>query len=101
MRPPAENTDIIVHNNNTTNRNRNNKNINNNNVKTHQTTTVGRERWYNRQVPGEEASEHWENPPSWAVTVLQQDSRCGQTTVNKKAPIHYIISINDKVYRPL
>ncbi len=25
----------------------------------------------------------------------------GQTTVNKKAPIHYIISINDKVYRPL
>ncbi|WP_419652099.1 hypothetical protein, partial [Thiolapillus sp.] len=27
--------------------------------------------------------------------------RAGQTTVNKKAPIHYIISINDKVYRPL
>ena len=27
--------------------------------------------------------------------------RTGQTTVNKKAPIHYIISINDKVYRPL
>ena len=26
---------------------------------------------------------------------------CGQTTVNKKAPIHYIISVNDKVYRPL
>ena len=25
----------------------------------------------------------------------------GQTTVNKKAPIHYIISINDKFYRPL
>ena len=25
----------------------------------------------------------------------------GQTTVNKKAPIHYIISINDMVYRPL
>ena len=25
----------------------------------------------------------------------------GQTTVNKKAPIHYIISIKDKVYRPL
>ena len=25
----------------------------------------------------------------------------GQTTVNKKAPIHYIISINDKVYRAL
>ena len=24
----------------------------------------------------------------------------GQTTVNKKAPIQYIISINDKVYRP-
>ena len=24
-----------------------------------------------------------------------------QTTVNKKAPIHYVISINDKVYRPL
>ena len=28
-------------------------------------------------------------------------SLCGQTTVNKKAPIHYVISINDKVYRPL
>ena len=26
---------------------------------------------------------------------------CGQTTVNEKALIHYIISINDKVYRPL
>ena len=25
----------------------------------------------------------------------------GQTTENKKAPIHYIISINDLVYRPL
>ena len=25
----------------------------------------------------------------------------GQTTVNKKAPIHYIISIDDMVYRPL
>ena len=25
----------------------------------------------------------------------------GQTTVNKKAPIHYIISINDMVYGPL
>ena len=28
-------------------------------------------------------------------------SDTGQTTVKKKAPIHYIISINDKVYRPL
>ena len=25
----------------------------------------------------------------------------GQTTVNKKAPIHYIIPINDTVHRPL
>ena len=27
--------------------------------------------------------------------------RTGQTTVNKKAPIHYIIPINDTVHRPL
>ena len=33
--------------------------------------------------------------PAMAPTVT------GQTTVNKKAPIHDIISINDKVYRPL
>ena len=25
----------------------------------------------------------------------------GQTTVNKKAPIHYILPMNDKVHRPL
>ena len=28
-------------------------------------------------------------------------SATGQTTVNKKAQMHYIISINDMVYRPL
>ena len=28
-------------------------------------------------------------------------SLCGQIIVNKKAPIHHVISINDKVYRPL
>ena len=32
--------------------------------------------------------------------VSERHRHCGQTTVNKKAPIHYIISINDKFYRP-
>ena len=31
-------------------------------------------------------------------TGFPSGSKCGQTTVNKKAPIHYIISINDMVY---
>ena len=32
---------------------------------------------------------------------LNQLKATDQTTVNKKAPIHYIISINDMVYRSL
>ena len=35
------------------------------------------------------------------IDVLVGRSSTGQTAVNKKAPIHYIISINNKVYRPL
>ena len=38
---------------------------------------------------------------SGAAPAVIKQIATGQTTVNKKAPIHYIISINDMVYRPL
>ena len=48
----------------------------------------------NREERTELAVSAWHAGKSW-------QTETGQTTVNKKAPIHYIISINDKVYRPL
>ena len=43
---------------------------------------------------------YYRNLQEPAVTT-HHEGGTGQTTVNKKAPIHYIISINDKFYRPL
>ena len=44
-----------------------------------------------------------QQPPSPPppLQVLDNNKPTGQTTVNKKAPIHYIIPINDTVHRPL